>query len=410
MRKADLLELLSPAGLTLVESIDAAAAEADPVGTVQALRRAGHAPELVTVALSQAGLRHRARAKFGDFAERMLFTPAGLEQATRLRVAARHAGRFRDAGLAHVADLGCGLGTESLALASLGLRVLAVEADEVTAALAAFNLAPFPDVEVVHGLAEEADLSGIDGLFLDPARRTAGHSDTRRLSDPEAYSPTLGTAFALAERLPTGIKLGPGLDRTLIPAGVEAQWVSVDGQLVEMTLWSGVLARPGITRSALVLSPGGAAELTGAADGHDPEPRPLGAFLYEPDGAVFRARQLGALAEQLDAGTVDPTIAYLTADTLQLTPFAAAFAVREVFPLDLKTIKRELRERGIGRLEIKKRGVDIDPARFRTQLHLRGDAEAVLILTRAAGRRVAILAERVARASTGGADAGARPA
>ena len=49
------------------------------------------------------------------------------------------------------------------------------------------------------------------------------------------------------------------------------------------------------------------------------------------------------------------------------------------------------------RLEIKKRGVDVDPAQFRRKLELRGDAEATLILTRIGAKRVAILADRVSR-------------
>ena len=48
----------------------------------------------------------------------MLFTEAGLEQATRLKVAALHAGRFARAGVEHVADLGCGIGGDALALAA----------------------------------------------------------------------------------------------------------------------------------------------------------------------------------------------------------------------------------------------------------------------------------------------------
>jgi len=46
-------------------------------------------------------------------------------------------------------------------------------------------------------------------------------------------------------------------------------------------------------------------------------------------------------------------------------------------------------------LEIKKRGVDVDPAAFRARLALKGRGSATLILTRIAGARVALLAERV---------------
>src|SRR5690606_37642540 len=119
---------------------------------------------------------------FGPFAERLLFTRAGLEQATRMPVAAVHAGRFRAAGVARVVDLGCGIGGDALAFAAAGLRVLAVDSDEVTAALAAFNLAPFrAEAEVRHARAQEVALQPGDGVWLDPARRTAGHPETTRV-------------------------------------------------------------------------------------------------------------------------------------------------------------------------------------------------------------------------------------
>ena len=139
----------------------------------------------------------------------------------------------------------------------------------------------------------------------------------------------------------------------------------------------------------------GAAELTGATDAEDAEAGELGAFLVEPDGAVIRARLIGDLARALDGRMLDPTIAWITTDQEPATPFGATFRVRERFPLDVKTLKRELAARGIGTLEIKKRGVDIDPAVFRSKLALRGSEAAVLVLTRIAGARVAILADRL---------------
>ena len=146
MDRAELVELLSPEGLRLLDSLPAWDSAADVVRTVADLRRRGHPPGLVATVLSQSKLRARAAAKFGEFASRMLFTEAGLEQATRLRVAALHAGRFARAGIGHVADLGCGIGGDALALAAIDLEVTAVEADEITAAIAAYNLTPFPRV------------------------------------------------------------------------------------------------------------------------------------------------------------------------------------------------------------------------------------------------------------------------
>ena len=127
----------------------------------------------------------------------------------------------------------------------------------------------------------------------------------------------------------------------------------------------------------------------------DEPARPLGAFLHEPDGAVIRARLIGDVARSLDAGMLDEHIAYLTSDAALTSPFVASFRVREVLPPEPKALAKALRERGIGRLEIKKRGVDVDPAALRTKLKLRGDESATLFITRIGTKRVAILADRV---------------
>jgi len=390
MDASELVELLSADGLNLLDSLPPFDSKADIVNTVARLRADGHSPGLVAAALTQSRLRARAEAKFGPFASRMLFTEAGLEQATRLSVASLHAGRFHSAGVTRVADLGCGIGADAMALAGLDHSVLAVEADEVTAAIAAYNLAPWPDATVVHADATTVDLDDVDGVYLDPARR----NERGRLRDPADWSPSLDFAFGLAERMPTGVKLGPGIDRGLIPPDAEAQWVSVDREVVELGVWFGVLARPGIRRSALVITANGAAELSAESDSEDADVTPLGQYLYEPDGAVIRARLIGDLARRLGAGMLDRSIAYLTADASADSPFASRFRVVESFPLDVKRLKRELTARNIGTIEIKKRGVDIDPAQFRKQLALKGEASATLILTRAGGRRIAVLAER----------------
>lgn len=395
MERTELVELLSPEGLRLLDSLPPYDT-IDVLKAVSDLRKAGHAPGLVAAALSQARLRAKALPKFGEFASRMLFTEAGLEQATRLRVAALHAGRFAAlGGQPRVVDLGCGIGGDAMAMAAIDLDVTAVDADEVTATVASYNLAPFPQADVRHSAAESVDLDEFDAAWLDPARRTSGHTNTSRLTRPEDYSPSLDWAFGLSERMPIGVKLGPGHDRDQIPPEAEAQWVSVDGQLVEMGLWFGALARDGIRRSALLLTAGGVAELTAAADSDDAPVGELGTYVYEPDGAIIRARLIGDLARSLDAEMLSEGIAYLTAPTLVKTPFASAFRVLEVLPVDEKKLRLALQDRHIGTLEIKKRGVDVDPASLRTRLKLKGSESATLVLTRAAGHRVALLVERV---------------
>ena len=394
MEKSELVALLSPEGLRLLDSLPPWDSTADVVRTVSELRAAGHPPELVAAVLTQSRLRRRARDKFSDFADRMLFTEEGLEQATRLSIAALHAQRFRAGGLGYLADLGCGIGGDALAMAALDLEVTGVERDEVTAAIAAYNLAPWSNAEVVNAAAEDTALDGFDGVWLDPARRSTRGSTTKRLRNPADWSPSLDFAFGLADRLPTGVKLGPGLDRDLIPDAAEAQWVSVDGDVVELAVWFGALARPGIRRAATVIRDGTSSELVADADSPDAEPGPLGGYLYEPDGAVIRARLIGDLARSLGARMLSEAIAWFSSDTAVDTPFASRFRVLESLPYDVRALRRLVAARGIGTLEIKKRGVDVDPAELRRKLSPKGDGSATLILTRGAGRHTAMLAER----------------
>ena len=391
METLELMELLSPEGLRLLDSLPDYESTDDVVRSVAQLRKAGHAPGLVAAVLSQSRLRARARAKFGPFADRMLFTEAGLEQATRLPVAAQHAGRFQRAGVSWVADLGCGIGADALAIAALDIEVTGVERDEVTAAIASFNLAPWSNARIENEDVTGFDLAGVDAVYLDPARRNS----SRRLSNTADWSPSLDFAFGLARRFPTGIKLAPGIDRDLLPDGAEAQWVSVGREVVEVGVWFGALARPGITRAALIVGDQGTSELTAEADSEDAEVGALGEYVYEPDGAVIRARLIGNLVRSVSGRMLDRSIAYFTADQAIATPFATGFRVTETFPFDEKTLKRELAARKIGTLEIKKRGMDVDPALLRTKLSLKGSASATLILSRAGGKRVALLAERI---------------
>lgn len=383
--------LLTPDGWAVLESLPTYD-EGSAIAVGERLRGQGHDPALVAAALTQSRLRLRARAKLGPFADAMLFTTDGLEQATRLAVAAHHARRYVGAGCGRVADLGCGLGSDAMAFAGLDREVLAVDADELTAALAAVNLRHWPDAVVrcadVTGLDLAAELAPGDGVWMDPARRTGAAGSSRRTFDPEAFSPPYSFVLDVMRRVPaTGAKLAPGIAHHLLPEGVEAQWVSVGGDVVECALWSGSLAREGVARSALLLDGVGTAhDLAGDPGLARAEVAPVGAFLHEPDGAVIRAGLVADVAASVGGRLIDPTIAYLSTDAPVGSPYLHSYVVEEVMPFHLKTLRTHLRDRGVGRLTIKKRGSAVDPDALRRQLRLTGDAEATIVLTRVAGR------------------------
>lgn len=412
MDVAGLTALLAPSGWALLDSLPPYD-EAGVLALGERLRAEGHDPALVAAALTQSRLRSHAVTKFGPFAGELLYTADGLEQATRLPVAARHARRFVNAGCSSVADLGCGIGSDALAMAGLGLRVEAVEADPVTAAIATVNLRlASGDASVRHGDATTfPDGSGpVDGAWADPARRAAG----RRIGDPEKWSPPLSWALALpAAGAPVGVravgvKVAPGIDHDLVPYedGWQAEWTSVDGDVVEAVLWHGAAADPLVRRAADVLvtdpdAPDSVAEVARVTDADAPPAEDVGAaevgdVLYEPDGAVIRAGLVTAVAVAVGGRLIDPSIAFVTADTpAPITPLARAYEVEAVLPWGLKRLRNYLSARGIGHVVVKRRGSPIDPDELRQALRLSGDASATVVLTRSLGRRVVIVCRPV---------------
>ncbi|GAA4830974.1 50S ribosomal protein L11 methyltransferase [Luteimicrobium xylanilyticum] len=414
-------QLTSPAGRALLEALPPYD-ESRTLALSEGLRERGVDPGLAAAALTQTRLRDKARAKLGPFADGMLFTPEGLEQATRLVVAARHAQRYLAAGVTRVADLTCGLGADALAFAGVGLRVLATDLDPATAALAAHNLRAFPEAEVrcADGLALDLPAEGVDGVYADPMRRT--RTGTRVL-DPAAYAPPLDAVWSLRDVVPAlGIKVGPGIAHAGLPDDAETQWVSVDGDVVEAALWFGPLAPDGPGRTALVLRSTAdgrlaARELRGPApdsasgDHLVADVGPVGAYLYEPDGAVIRAGLVAQVAAGLGGRLLDPTIAYVTSDAGPEAassgadvPLATAYRVLDVMPFGLKRLKAYLRENGVGRVTIKKRGTAVTPEQLRRDLGLRNtpdSSEATLVLTRVAGRQSVLVVEPEPHAQTG---------
>ncbi|MGW5675222.1 class I SAM-dependent methyltransferase [Streptomyces sp. NPDC003860] len=348
--------------------------------------RRDHPAALVSAALGQARLRQRAVPKFGaEDAYRMYFTANGVEQATRAPVAAYRAARFAALGVRSVADLCSGIGGDAIALARAGIRVLAVDRDPLTAATvranaAALGLADL--VEVRCADVAEVDTAGYDAVFVDPARR----GGRGRVFDPEAYSPPLSWALDAARRRPhAALKIAPGIPHELVPADFSAEWISYEGDVKEAVLWFG--AGAGGAVSATLLSGAGAEPCTLVGRGlPDPAVRPVGRFLYEPDGAVIRAHLVAEVAAELPGGgLVDETIAYVTADGLRELPYATAYEITDVLPFNLKKLKALLRERGVGVLTVKKRGSAVEPEELRRKVKPQGPNAATVFLTRVAG-------------------------
>nr|WP_018502564.1 class I SAM-dependent methyltransferase [Parafrankia discariae] len=438
--------LLTPTGADLLAAAAAAHADGTELRAGSRLRAAGHPPELVAAAFAQAELRARAAAKFSQ-AERMFFTRAGLEQASSERAATHRAARF--AGLGRLADLCTGIGGDLLALAAEH-PVLAVDRDPLHLRMAVHN------AHVLRGGAREngsggvearaadvrdVDLAGVDGVFVDPARR----GGERRMS-AGAGEPPLAWCFGLTERVEAvAVKAAPGLPVELVPPGWEIEFVADRRGLKESVLFSPALATAS-RRATVLLGPGDrsvldttgprVATLTGDPDpagaerdddsgagtgtgtgggggpssggpGGGPVPlpvRPPGEYLFDPNPAVTRAGLVGTLGRLVGGWQIDPRIAFLGADRPLATPFARTLRVEAEMPFDVRRVAAAVRAAGIGALDVRRRGLagDVDAIRRRllpARRHLvPGGRTMTVVMTRMRDEPWALLCTDVTQA------------
>jgi SAM-dependent methyltransferase len=308
----------------------------------------------------------------------MLFTRAGLEQASSEQAARHSARRYRH--IDRVADLCCGIGGNLAALAASS-RVLAVDRDPIALAFARHNAlvsgAQFSGAQrpVAAVCADVRELAprGLDAVFIDPARRAGDRRLRAGVSEPR-----LDWCVRLTDWAPAvGIKAAPGLPRELIPAGWEAEFLAVGRGLKEALLWSPALATT--ARRATIL-PGGDTLITKL--GPAVPVAPPGEFLLDPNPAVTRAGLVEELARDVGAWKIDPMIAFLSADREIATPFARTLRVLESMPWNEKRAARRLRELDIGSADIRRRGLAGDVDLIRKRLGLRGERSATIVLTR----------------------------
>jgi hypothetical protein len=156
-------------------------------------------------------------------------------------------------------------------------------------------------------------------------------------------------------------------------------------------------SQPGKRRATVVATRGDAYDVLRTLVGNEvatPHDDEIGRYLFEPDPAVLASGLVGELAAAHGWWTFASTTGYLTGDQPVDESACVAFEVQDVLPLQTKKLSRYLRERSIGRVEIKHRAIDVSPEKLRRDLKLTGDNAATLLLTRVGEKRIAIVANR----------------
>jgi hypothetical protein len=355
------------------------------LGTIRAL-----------LVFEQVELRARAAEKFSRSGE-LFFTRRGLEQATDEAIAAYKALRFTHASM--IADLCCGVGGDAMALAKYAGMVL-VDRDPVSLLWASANVQRLAghDVKTFAEDVAPRHLGSVSAWHIDPDRRPA----EKRTTQVDLGDPGVEVLDALLARCPHGaIKLAPA---AAVPAAwlaaSDREWIESRGECRQQVAWFGDLAEaPGRHTATLLDGQGEACSFVGRGEAAVDEAEKLGRFVYDPSPSLVAARLFGALAEVLELRAVSRHSLYLTGEESLTHPHLQTFEVEAELPLDVRQLKAYLRERKIGRLEIKKRGVPMTPETLRPQLDLAGDGQATLLLMRLESGMRAVVARRLSEES-----------
>jgi hypothetical protein len=381
--------LVSPEGVAAVGSVTGELDEGrEELAIATGLREQGLDPARATAILGAASSRRRARRRWPD-ADRLLFTPLALEQASDPEVAAWRARRL--AGEV-VWDLCAGVGGDALALAATGARVTAVDLDAGRARLLEHNAAVRGlELTVVVDDALLVTLPAEAVMHADPARRRDGRR-VQRLAD---HRPGVGQLLAAHAAAPSrAVVLSPAVDLEDpdLPDDAELEFVQIDEQLVESVLWLGRARRGGAQATATLL-PAGETRSRQARSPRLPV-GDVGAVLVQVAPAAVRARLHDELGAEVGARRIASNRALLTADELPVaSPWYRRRRVEAVLPARPRAVRSWLRAVEERPIELAVHGLDADPVTWWRALGRppRGPQGRRLELVRTEGGAVAIV-------------------
>ncbi len=373
-----------------------------------------HYPPNIYASAIEVVLARMKAEPYGAWTAHGLFTRHSVEQATNPFVARHHATAF--AHCHHVLEICTGAGFDSVELARVCTHVTSIEADPATAYMARHNFAVqgISNITVLEGLAEHIlptlDYTQFDGLWSDPARRTA---EGKRIFDTSQYQPPLPIIMRIPVKGVHGIKISPAVTMTDQQCISEHRrytraWTAVHDECREQVLWSSedrqdldgmiVLHDTDRAQTTLFEPPTTAIPVQIALP---PADSPF--ILIEPHSALIRSGRLADWYASSALHLFDKHIAYgwhSLPDQCSLPAMLySAFAVHTAFPYHKKTLQGHLdRLQWNTRTEIKKRGFPEEPEILRKQLRLMPPSVSsdfgTIILTRIGNTHWCFLAQR----------------
>ena len=357
----------------------------------QKLLRAEFGEELVRAALAVHEARLRAAGRLPSAPELWL-TRVGLEQSTAWPVAVHKARRF--AGSAAIADLCCGIGIDSSALAAHA-PVQAVDLCPTMTLRTEWNASLLGAAQPVNGVVADVTATTWQGrvVHADPDRRAGRDRPVKRL---EQYQPALDWMQQLTRSAAAGaIKISPAANFQQKFPGCEIELISLGGECREATVWFGEFAGSEPFRATLL--PSGETLAASPLSAWAPVAPATNSLLLDPDPSIVRAGLIDVLAEQHSLQRLDPEEEYLTAEELPDTGFATAFQIVAVLSSNPRDLRKYLREQPAREYEILCRRIPTDADAVRRQLPVGDGPPLAIIICRIGGRTRTVVASRIRR-------------
>lgn len=357
----------------------------------QKLLRSEFGEELVRAALAVHDARLRAIGRLPS-ADHLWLTRVGLEQSTAWPVAVHKARRF--AGAAAVADLCCGIGIDSAALAGHA----PVQAFDLCPAMilrTEWNSQLLEATQPVTGVEGDVTATTWQGrvVHADPDRRAGRDRPVKRL---EQYQPALDWMQELTRSAEAGaIKISPAANFQQKFAGCEIELVSLGGECREATVWFGGFA--GVDPFRATLLPCGETIAASPLSAWAAVVPQANSFLLDPDPSIVRAGLIDVLAEQHSLQRLDPEEEYLTAAEVPDTGFVSAFRILAVLSANPRELRRYLREHPSREYEILCRRIPTDADALRRQLPAGDGPPLAIVICRIGGRARTVVATRIRR-------------
>ena len=342
----------------------------------------------------QVKLRTLAATRFA-LSNKMLFTDRSLQQATDSGIAQFKAALIQKIApeARHITDLCCGLGGDLQALAT-SFNVTGVDLDPEICAIAKHNASlciPLEKETTVETITADACKLALDTdwVHIDPDRR----SDGQRHTEISSLAPGLDFLNHLTSQVGPSLH---GLSMKLAPASsIPEHWLP-QCQLIwiqsrnECRQQLALFAKSRITvntRTAVAVDNQGIPKWEFSIPNDQMiEPGDVafngtaGQFLYEPMPGILAGQMAPSWAAVHNLKYIHSPVAYFTSDKAIDAPGGTCYEVLEDLPFNLKQISQYLKQHDIGRLEIKKRGINDTPEKIRALLKPKGEHEATLIV------------------------------